>query len=172
MAGQWIQPTSPGYPYRAGRVSLSRLRWAEQRAPGTQPAWKLMGIGSAGSQCLLGIPVVSGLRSDPGLREVSAVWPFETGCARSPGAAGGPCVLFAEVWPGIVRLQPAAAGWAPAGRGQSEMIKDEAQVRFVVRWLRSADGSGSLRERLVAPQRLPVSARHDVLTEEGWILGL
>ena len=167
MAGPWIQATSPGYPYRAGRVPLRRLRWAEQHAAGTQPAWKLMGIGSAGSQCLLGIPVVSGLRSDPELRDLGRVWPFETG---APDPAAGASVLYAEIWPGIVRRHPAGAG-APAGGGRPRMIKDEAQVRAVVRWLRSADRSGSLRELLAAPGRLPVSARRDVLAEEGWILG-
>ena len=168
LAGPSIRATSPGYPYRAGRAPLSRLRWAEQQAAGTQPAWKLMGIGSAGSQCLLGIPVVSRLRSDPELADLGRVWPFETG---SPGPARGASVLYAEIWPGIIRRHPAAAGQAPAGRGRTGMIKDEAQVRAVVRWLRSADGPGSLRDLLAAPGRLPAGVRRDVLAEEGWILG-
>jgi hypothetical protein len=172
VAGPWIRATSPGYPFPARRgLSLPRLRWAEQQVPGTQPTWKLMGIGSVGSQCLLGVPIVSRLRRDPRLEDVSRVWPFETCLTDSPGPAGGPFVLHAEIWPGILRSHPAAASWAPAGRGQPEIIKDEAQVRSVVRWLSSADGSGCLGKLLAAPTRLPPGARHHVLAEEGWILG-
>lgn len=171
FAGPWIQATSPRYPYGAGRLSLPRLRWAEQQAPGTQPAWKLMGIGSAGSQCLLGIPVVSRLRSDPRLADVTQVWPFETCSPDPPAPPGGAFVLLAEIWPGIVRRHVATAGRAAGGRGQPGTIKDEAQVRTVVHWLRSADRSGGLERLLGAPARLPPAACHDVLAEEGWILG-
>jgi precorrin-8X/cobalt-precorrin-8 methylmutase len=176
-AGQWIQPTSPHYPYRARGLSLARLRWAEQRVPGTQPTWKLMGIGSVGSQCLLGIPVVSRLRSDPQLRDVSSVWPFETCLTDSPAREGGAFVLHAEIWPGIVRVRSTAGGhetaarWGSARKEQPEMIKDEAQVCAVVHWLRSADRSGGLGMLLAAPTRLPPDAHHDVVAEEGWILG-
>jgi hypothetical protein len=120
-----------------------------------------MGAGSAGSQCLLGIPVVSRLRSDPQLRDVSRVWPFETGFSQSPGPADGAFVLHAEVWPGILRDHAVP----------STMIKDEAQVRAVVSWLRSADGGGGLGRLLGPSQRLAPGAHHDVLAEEGWILG-
>jgi hypothetical protein len=160
-AGPSLGVTSPLYPYRAGTLSLARLRWAEQLVRGTQPAWKLMGAGSAGSQCLLGIPVVSRLRSDPRLRDVSRVWPFETGFSQPPGPADGAFVLHAEVWPGIIRDHPVP----------STMIKDAAQVRAVVSWLRSADGSGGLGKLLGPPLRLAPGAHHDILAEEGWILG-
>jgi precorrin-8X/cobalt-precorrin-8 methylmutase len=171
VAGPHLGPTSPSYPYRVGPIALERLRRAERQVPGTQPTWKLMGVGSVGGQCLLGIPVVSRLRSDPRLRDVSRVWPFETCLADQMSPASGAFVLHAEIWPGIVRRHLADADPAPAGREQLEMIKDEAQVRAVVRWLRSVDGSGGLRRLLGAPARLPPSAHHDVLAEEGWILG-
>ncbi len=168
LAGPYLAATSPGYPYPARGVGLRRLRWAEQQVPGTQAAWKLMGIGSVGSQCLLGIPFLSRLCSDPLLRDVTRVWPFEARRTVSPPPAGGPSVLCAEIWPGIVRRHTAAT---PGTKRKPAMIKDQAQVRAVVRWLRSADGSGALRGLLDAPGQLPAGTRADVLAEEGWILG-
>lgn len=169
LAGPHLGVTSPGYPYHARGSDLPRLRWAERQVPGTQSAWKLMGIGSAGSQCLLGIPFLSRLRSDRCLEEVSRVWPFETRLTGVPPPAGGAFVLFAEIWPGIAARDVSAARTTRQGR--PAMIKDEAQVRAVVRWLRSADGAGTLAGLLDAPGRLPPGACADVLAEEGWILG-
>lgn len=175
LAGPWLQPTSPAYPYLAGRQPLPRLRRVERSAPGTQPGWKLMGAGSVGSQCLLGIPVVSRLRSDPRLRHLTWIWPFETGFTGTPDddtfPDDGTFIVHAEVWPGTVARHLPAGERTPALHGQPEMIKDEAQVRAVVRWLHSADRSGSLGELLAAPARLPAGPRGDVLNEEAWILG-
>ena len=171
VAGPWLRSTSPRYPYGAGPVTLARLRWAERRLPGTQPAWKLMGAGSAGSQCLLGIPVAGRLRSDPRLRDASRIWPFETGFTRSPGPDDGSFVLHAEIWPGVLRGEGFRRGPAIDGRAHGPVIKDEAQVRAVVGWLRAADGDGRLPELFGTPPRLDPGAVRDVLAEEGWILG-
>ena len=78
-----------------------RFRRAEARAPGTQPAWKLLGQGSVGGQALLGIPMLRALRDDPALAPASRIWPFETGFTPRPRATG-PVIVHAEIWPGIV----------------------------------------------------------------------
>src|SRR5688572_30144322 len=50
---------SPGFPIQTrGGVQLQRLRIVETRLRGTQEAWKLFGIGSVGSQALVGIPYI------------------------------------------------------------------------------------------------------------------
>lgn len=171
---------SPRYPYAARRGTLlERLRWTEKRQPGTQPVWKLFGAGSAGSQCLMGIPYVRRLRSDPQLRAVSRIWPFETGFADAwgsgepatgahtspppppPQAPGEPFIMYAEIWPSLAPHRDPAAP-----------IRDEDQVRAMVTWLQSLDDRGWMDGLLRTPPGLPARALHDVLAEEGWIAGV
>jgi len=152
---------SPGYPYAAGRgPRLERLRWTEKRQQGTQPAWKLFGAGSVGSQCLVGIPYVHRLREDPELQAVSRIWPFETGFAMPAAIPGEPVIVHAEIWP---RLAP--------GRNAAAPIRDEDQVRAMVSWLRSLDDRGWMEELLRTPPNLPPGALRQVLVEKGWIAG-
>jgi precorrin-8X/cobalt-precorrin-8 methylmutase len=135
------------------RIAEQRLR--DRRRP-VQSTWKLMGAGSVGSQALMGIPVVEGLRDHPALREVSQVWPFETGLSLQH--ATGPRIVHAEIWPGAVRLD---ASLHP--------IRDAAQVLTLARHLAHLDRSGALAEWF-AP-RLDPDETGIVTREEGWILG-
>lgn len=151
------------FPYAGG--DLARLRATERAMGGVQETWKLAGVGSVGSQALVGIPRVRALRDHPRLARVSAVWPFETGFTAAPVPSEGPAVLHAEIWPGIV---DAAALKAELNGG--ETIKDQAQVRLMCRWARDHDAAGALGGYF-DPPGLGGSARAAAVAEEGWILG-
>jgi precorrin-8X/cobalt-precorrin-8 methylmutase len=125
---------------------------SERCVAGPQSPWKLLGVGTVGSQALLGIPRVRALRDDPALAPFTGVWPFETGFER-----GDSPIVFAEIYPSMRRVV------ARAGQ-----VKDEAQVRGLSRWLRTAD----LTELFAVPTRLSETEQRVVLQEEGWILGV
>jgi hypothetical protein len=117
-----------------------------------QPAWKLFGNGSVGSQALTGIPVVARLRRDPSVAPASAVWPFEVSVPELPAGRGA--VIHAEIWPSLIGV--------PQVPGQ---VKDETQVMGLARDLRDRDRAGTLARLFAA-----ASARSG--SEEGWILGV
>jgi hypothetical protein len=157
-----LAPTSPHYPYpvRPGLV-LDRLRQVDRAVRGVQPVWKLLGSGSVGGQTLLGIPAICRLRDDPALAAVSQVWPFETGFTASPTPPDGPCIVHAEIWPGL----------APGPLDPALTIRDQAQVRAVVRWLAALDATGRLGPLFAAPAHLSPPALAVCVAEEGWMLG-
>jgi hypothetical protein len=119
-------PTSPHYPVR----DLARLRITERHAPTAQPTWKLYGNGSVGSQALLGIPCVAVMREDPAFRELSAVWPFETGCMLPP-RTGRPRIIHAKIYPSLVGLRTDLGG----------RVKDRAQVEAIAQYLARHDAN-------------------------------
>jgi precorrin-8X/cobalt-precorrin-8 methylmutase len=113
--------------------------------------WKLLGAGSVGSQALTGIPVVSRLRHDPELAEVSRVWPFEIAVPdHRPGQLS---IVHAEVWPSFVPV--------PSQEGQ---CRDETQVVHLAARLRDEDRAGTLAALFAA------AGSSDDAAEEGWIL--
>ena len=144
------------YKVPGGSPGLEEWRVVDQVLRGRgihpQPVWKLLGVGSVGSQALTGIPVVSRLRDDPQLREVSRVWPFEVAAPDLP--AGLPAVIHAEIWPSLTSFVVA--------RGQ---VKDEAQVLAQAEEYRSQDREDTM-PGLFAAARFPTAR------EEGWILGV
>lgn len=157
-----LLPTSPLYPYtvRSG-LSLDRLRVMDRRERQMQPAWKLYGTASVGSQILTGIPYVRRLRDDPAFNSISRIWPFETSFSANPVPACGPCVLFVEIWPGIVaRLLDS-----------SITIRDQAQVRAVVGWFAALDATGQLGCLFDCPSGLTPRQVELCVREEGWVLG-
>jgi hypothetical protein len=142
------------------------LRLTDRRVAGVQEAWKLLGVGSVGSQALLGIPRVHWLRQQPALAAASRVWPLETGFTATPTPRRGPFVLHAEVWPGIVSRAVVRAECASTGA-----IRDQAQVRLLCRWARRLDAAGEFGAHFAAPPDVEDQALRAVLQEEGWILG-
>ena len=151
------------FPYPVGDgQQLANLRWTDLRIRGVQPVWKLLGVGSVGSQSLVGIPVVHALRFDPALAAFSRVWPFETGFTPEPAPAGGPFILYAEIWPGA----------APGPLDPLLSVRDQAQVHLVTRWLNQLDEQGQLGGLFDAPPDLPDDGRRAAVEEEGWILGV
>ena len=160
------QPTlsmkSPGYPYAVRPdLILDRLRLTDRAQRGVQEVWKLYGAGSVGGQALVGIPVVYKLRDDARFEAFSRVWPFETGFTREPTTDKGPFVLHAEIFPGNVS-DPLDADVA---------VRDQAQVRAVVRWLSQIDEAGELAALFAAPNNLATKALDSCVREEGWIIG-
>ena len=127
------------FPHRG----LQEFRVVEHAVRGIQSVWKLGGVGSVGSQALLGIPRVASLRDDPELASLSAVWPFE----RTAEAQ----IVHVEIWPGLV--EPTA-----------HAIRDAGQVEALVgHWARLDDAG-----RLGPLFEVPPSAS----SEEGWIFGV
>jgi hypothetical protein len=158
----WGCPSGSESPYLAARgrrphgpSDLAERRLIDLRVRRAQPVWKLAYAGAAGSQALMGIPVVRALRT---ALPSSRVWPFETGFGPpSPAAAQ---VVFAEVYPSLWRVS------VPDGT-----VRDAVQVHSVARELARLDASGALTALLAGP-RLSARARHRVVTEECWMLGV
>ncbi|HJK90090.1 MAG TPA: hypothetical protein RMH85_30590 [Polyangiaceae bacterium LLY-WYZ-15_(1-7)] len=167
------------YPHQG----LARLRVTDARLPGVQEVWKLLGVGSVGSQSLVGIPRVRALRRDRALRGAARLWPFETRFADALPREG-PLVLFAEVWPSLLersaptkpspRKLPADAAWTRATklavRGLPP-IRDAWQVAGLAEWLAEWDEAGELEALLAGPPDLDRATRRRCVREEGWILG-
>ena len=115
----WGRPTTLNLPDLPATkaIDYNALRLSERRAveavvPRAQPVWKLFTAGAAGSQGLIGQPMIHRLSQRPGI----AVWPFD------PPAQ----ITLAEVYPSLLATA-VAADPAP--------IKDEAQVRLLAQAL-------------------------------------
>ena len=93
-------------------LGLKERRAVEVLVPRAQAVWKLYTTGAAGSQGLMGQPMIHRLIQRPGV----AVWPFDT-----PGP-----VTLAEVYPSLI---------AAAVTRDAAPIKDEAQVRLLAQSL-------------------------------------
>jgi hypothetical protein len=162
-----LSSRSPGFPYHVKEeVFLNRLRISEVRLPGVQESWKLLGVGSVGSQAILGIPRVHLLRHHGQLSDFSKVWPFETGFTRTVTPTGGPFILHAEIWPGIVK-----ADVDRVMRSRKNVIRDQAQVRCLCRWAAKKDQKEELGRFFGRPTGLTDEETRMCIAEEGWILG-
>ena len=160
----WGHPgrSAPVARHRPAPGRLAEFRLTEQRVidDGYRPfsSWQLAYPGSVGSQMLLGIARVEGLRRDPRLVDRCRVWPFETGFGteRIGGEPGS--VVLAEIWPSMFPITSA------------ESVRDAAQVDSMVRLLRAVDRSGELAAWLTPS--LSSEERRVALAEEGWTLGV
>lgn len=134
-------------------------RWSTRQP---QSVWKLAGVGSVGSQALLGIPYIARLRDDLELAPVSRAWPFETGLRALPSRTEREwLVLHAEIYPSLIGALP--------DLGE---VKDSAQVRSLARYFAEADNTGRLSDLFAGPPSIGETDRRLVETEEGWILGV
>lgn len=111
----WGRPTSLNLPdlpstkaINYSALNLSARRVVETLVPRAQPVWKLYTTGAAGSQGLIGQPMIHRLSQ----RAQVAVWPFD-----APAQ-----ITLAEIYPALI---------APAVRSDPAAIKDEAQVRLL-----------------------------------------
>jgi molybdopterin-guanine dinucleotide biosynthesis adapter protein len=98
---------------------IAERRHVETLVPRAQPVWKLYTTGAAGSQGLIGQPMIHRLAAR------AAVWPFQ------PPAQ----ITLAEVYPSLL---------ARAVKADPAPIKDEAQVRLLSRALYTLSQQGKL----------------------------
>lgn len=85
---------------REGPTGVPAYRAVEGVARGEgggrpQSAWKLAGIGSVGSQSLMGLPTVHRLLNDPRLSPRAHLWPFEPAPDRTDA------ITIAEIYPSL-----------------------------------------------------------------------
>lgn len=85
---------------REGPTSVPQFRAVETIARGIgggrpQSPWKLAGIGSVGSQSLMGLPTIHRLLTDPVLAKRTHLWPFE------PVPEVGGAITIAEIYPSL-----------------------------------------------------------------------
>lgn len=119
-------PATKSIDYTA--LNLSERRTVETLVPRAQPVWKLYTTGAAGSQGLIGQPMIHRLSQHPS----TAVWPFDTPAQ----------ITLAEVYPSLISTA-VTADPAP--------IKDEAQVRLLARALFSLSQQNRLAPLLDTP---------------------
>jgi precorrin-8X/cobalt-precorrin-8 methylmutase len=146
---------------RHGAGQLEERRLVEGRVRGPQPGWKLLGIGSVGSQALTGIPIVRRLRDDPTLTAYASVWPFETGLRPLAERADSGRIVFAEIYPSLVTNEP-----------RPGEVKDSAQVRAIAHHFARLDEGHGLAEVLAGDPALTQEQYDTVVSEEGWVLGV
>jgi hypothetical protein len=148
----WGAPTGRGVPVTRPPLELAEFRLCEValRSRGLFPhsPWKLYTAGSCGSQALTGLPRLLSLREDRKLREVSRIWPQETGFEVPRGR---PLVVHAEIWPTAIGFDPAL-----------HPIRDAAQVLSAARWMMGGELERSFRA--------PPSVDLRVARREGWVL--
>jgi len=147
-----LTPTRPVSAY--GLVPEHRI--AEDWSRGPQAVWKLTGIGSVGSQSMLGIARLEQLRCDPRFAGSIAIWPFETGFALDLSRA----ITVVEIYPSLLE------------HDRTVEPRDRAQVEACVRRYAELDAAGTLEDVLAAPAGLSDDDREAVLGEEGWIAGV
>lgn len=137
------------------RISEAWIRSHFKARP--KSVWQLTGVGSVGSQALLGIPTVSYLKSAlPGAK----LWPFETGLQTLTQASlkTTSCVL-AEIYPSTVQVT-----------AKRDEILDEMQVRTLSERFESLDRAGKLAAAFDRPDSISEREIHKITSEEGWIL--
>jgi precorrin-8X/cobalt-precorrin-8 methylmutase len=136
---------------------VAERRIAESHGRGLQPVWKLIGVGSVGSQTILGIACLEALRRDPRLASEIAVWPFETAFDQQLDRP----ITLVEIYPSLL----------PMLRHPEKPI-DQVQVETAAMRFATLDRAGSLGAILSAPEHMSVKQRAAVLREEGWIAGI
>jgi precorrin-8X/cobalt-precorrin-8 methylmutase len=128
-------------------------REAERQERGAKSVFQLAYNGSVGSQALLGIARLEGLRRR--FAGPIAIWPFETDFAADISAP----IICAEIYP--------SAHTVPDG----VEVKDQRQVETVLHDFLDWARSGSMSRALGAPS-LTGATRDRVHREEGWIVRL
>jgi len=121
-------------------------------------SWQLLGVGSVGSQSLMGVPLLARLLRSAAFGGRLEVWPFTTGLVADPTAGRADTIVLAEVWPSWIPVDPGA-----------HAVRDAAQVLGLARRLEHLDQAGELGAGF-APD-VADAAVADVCEEEGWILG-
>ena len=111
---------------------------------------------------LLGIPRLQHLRTHPELKDVSCVWPFETGLrSLDAGILAEKLIVHAEIYPSLIKVEPGAGG-----------VKDRLQVQNLGLHFAQLDHDGCLGEMFGGDHGLSDEEIRVVEREEGWIFGV
>ena len=143
-----LAPTRPDY----DRLGVRERRHIDRAVPAASPVWKLAYTGSVGSQTILGIARLEGLRRRFG--STLRVWPFETDFASRLDAPAVLAEIYPSLWPHDPALHP---------------VKDACQVATLARGFAAARDGERLAEMLRGPKDGP--ARDAALAAEGWMVG-
>ncbi len=147
-----LTPRRPSTAY----ASIPERRAAERFVRSAQPVWKLTGIGSVGSQAMLGIARLQALRTEPRFAADIAIWPFETGFTDDLTKP----ITIVEIYPSLFPVTEAD--------GQP---RDRAQVEVTTSRFAELDRADLLGTFLSPPATLSADERANLLAEEGWIAG-
>ena len=156
----WGRPRQQAYDDLPARKPVGGLhadlawRAVERAQPPAKSVWQLAYAGAVGSQALLGVARLEGLRR--ALGDAVRIWPFESGFA---GDLSAPIVL-AEIYPAMFPIAP-----------RPGEPKDSAQVRAVAEALLAADANGALLDWLSPPAGADMDLLRRIVCEEGWIVG-
>lgn len=140
----------------AAYTKIPERRTAERYLRSAQPVWKLTGVGSVGSQAMLGIARLAALRTDPRFAADIAVWPFETGFADHLSKP----ITIVEIYPSLFPVTEADG-----------LPRDRAQVERTTTRFAELDRAGLLTSFLSSPSELTSQERAILVAEEGWIAG-
>lgn len=147
-----LTPRRPATAY----ANIPERRLAERYVRSAQPVWKLTGIGSVGSQAMLGIARLDALCTDQRFAAEVAVWPFETGFADDLTKP----ITIVEIYPSLFPVTDADG-----------LPRDRAQVEVTTSRFAGLDRAGRLEQFLSPPAALSADERAILLAEEGWIAG-
>lgn len=158
------------WPYPVTKTkAVQRLRATDRRASGAQEVWKLAGVGSVGSQSLLGIAALASRKIGPTQEPWaprSTVWPMQTGFKPPPRHERGKRVVLVEAFPSLLPNETNAK--LDRHRG----IRDAAQVDAWCQWARRLDRRDQLAPLFERPAGLTDTEYDACLDEEGWIFGV
>lgn len=133
---------------------VAEFRIVERVAKGAKSTWQLFYNGSVGSQCILGLAHLQGLRGNHPLAASIGIWPFETDFERQLHSP----IVFAEIYPSL------------DDHDKHVKPKDRAQVEAQVRRFATLDAAGQFGRALSLPPEF-AAHREVILAEEGWIVG-
>ncbi len=157
----FIPQNKPAHPFVSSRnVCINAFRICDI-CVSCDTAFRLFGIGSVGSQLIVGIPRLHQLRYADSFRHVSMVWPFETGWASPSGdwLPEATRIVHAEIYPSV--RDPL-----------EDTVRDRGQVKAMWTWARDTDRAGLLQARFAISTGIQPGSAEDltIRQEEGWIL--
>jgi len=135
----------------------NEMRLCEQRISGVKPVWQLLGTGCVGSQTMMGIARLEGLRRHPWLADHIKVWPFETGLSADDLGD----ITLAEIYPSQIKVT-----------AHLDLPKDAIQVRTMARHYAQLDKLGELAELFSGAEDIGADDVDRVVDYEGWVLGV
>ncbi len=165
----WGRPRQwdfPDIPIRETSRTCRHLHPAERRiadshVTSAKTLWQLAYTGAVGSQVLLGLPALVRLLEDPLIRGQGSVWPFDTGLSAPQDCA----MVLAEIYPALVMR-------AVGKETSKDDIPDRVQVLTCAATFSELDRRGELEPLFHARTGLNSGESHQIVEEEGWILGL